>query len=262
MSETPKTPIKRTTGQTLKRLAPLGVLVVLLALFFGLGGHETLNIDAIARNYERLTGFVADNLLIASLTAIAVYTVATALSIPAAWLLTVTIGLLFGWMTGVVLAVIGATLGATLLFLIARYALADFFKARAGDTLNKMAAGFREDAVSYMLFLRLAAIFPFALVNVVPAVLGVPFFTYVWTTAIGIIPGAIAYSYAGAGLSSIVQQRAAACEVNQPPCGTPFTAGELITTDILIAFGLLAAVSLLPVVLKRLRGKKKENQTT
>lgn len=262
MSEVPTDNAKNTKGRTLKRLAPLGILIVLLALFFGLGGHENLSIDAIARNYDRLTGFVADNLIAAAVSAIIIYTVATALSIPAAWLLTVTIGLLFGWMTGAVLVLVGATVGASLLFLIARYALADFFKARAGNALNKMAAGFRDDAVSYMLFLRLAAIFPFALVNVVPAVLGVPFFTYVWTTAIGIIPGVIAYSYAGAGLSSIVQQRAAACEVNQPPCGTPFTAGELITTDILIAFGLLAAVSLLPVVLKRLRGKKKENQTT
>jgi uncharacterized membrane protein YdjX (TVP38/TMEM64 family) len=114
-----------------------------------------------------------------------------------------------------------------------------------------MAEGFRSDAVSYMLFLRLAPVFPFILVNVVPAILGVPFVTYLWTTFVGIIPGVLAYTFAGEGLRSIVHDRAAACAANVPPCGTPLTAGDLLTPQIGIAFALLAMVSLIPIVVKR-----------
>lgn len=120
-----------------------------------------------------------------------------------------------------------------------------------------MGKGFREDATSYMLFLRLAPVFPFTLINVVPAILGVRLSTFAWTTFVGIIPGVTAYAFAGEGLRSIVSERAAACAIDQPPCGTALSPADLVTKEILIAFALLGVVSLLPVVLKRLRRSDK-----
>lgn len=239
-----------------RRLLPLGILVAAIVVFLASGLHQRLSFDEIAINYASLTGMVAENPLISALTVIAIYAAATALSFPIAWLLTVTTGLIFGWAIGAFLVTIGATLGASILYFVARFALADFFKARAGPILNKMAEGFRKDATSYMLFLRMAPIFPFTLINVVPAILGVPFFTFAWTTFVGIIPAVIAYSFAGEGLRSIVIERAEACAQNVAPCGEALSPGDLVTPQIIIAFALLGIVALIPIVLRRIRNKR------
>jgi len=239
-----------------RRLLPLGLLVACVVLFFasGLGGFITF--DEIARRYGELSDWVARQPLLVFFLAVAGYAFATAISLPAGWLLTVTAGLILGWVIGTVAVVLGATLGACLLYVVARYALADFFRARSGKVLNRMAEGFREDSMSYLFFLRLAPVFPFALVNVVPAILGVPFRIYFLTTLFGIIPGTLAYAFAGEGLRSIVADRAAACAAGVPPCGDAISARDLVTPQILIAFGLLSLVALLPVILKRMRKAK------
>ena len=154
----------------------------------------------------------------------------------------------------------GATIGASLLFLIAKYALADFFKAKSSKFIKKMAKNFSQDAASYLLFLRLVPLFPFTLVNVIPAILGVRFTTFVWTTAIGIIPGVIAYTYAGEGLRSIIALRAIACEKNIAPCGQALNASDLVTKEIIIAISLLGLVALIPVIIKGFRPKFGEDK--
>ncbi len=246
----------RTAATLLKRWAPVALLLSALIAFFATGLHQRLSLDELALQYAGLTTYVADNTIQAMLFTMVIYMTAVAASFPAAWLLTVAIGLMFGWAMGTFIVVVGATLGASILFFAARSLLADFFRARAGARLNTMAEGFRENAVAYMLFLRLAPIFPFLLVNVVPAILGVRFTTYFWTTALGIIPGTIAYSFAGEGLRSIIGERASACTAGIAPCGEPFSARDIITPEMLIAFTLLALVSVMPAILKRLRGKK------
>lgn len=238
----------------IKRFVPLGVLVIAITAFFKSGLHRHLSFDSIAVNYGQLAEYVMAHPVLASLALVAAYAIAVALSFPAAWLLTVTAGLIFGWLWGGALVVFGATIGACILFLAARYALGDYFRQKAGGLVAKMAEGFRNDAVSYMFFLRFTPL-PFTLVNAVPGILGVKLSTFAWTTFVGIIPGVIAYSYAGEGLRSIVAERAEACGIGEPPCGTALSPGDLVTKEILIAFALLAVVSLIPVVLKRLRRK-------
>lgn len=250
-----------TKSNGMKRFIPLLVLVIAIVAFFASGLHQRLSFDEIAIRYGELANLVAEHPVLSGFAAIGIYAAATAISFPAAWLFTVTTGLIFGWMAGGVFVTLGATLGACILFGAARYALADFFKARAGGVLNRMAKGFRQDATSYMLFLRLAPVFPFTLVNVVPAILGVPFITFAWTTFVGIIPGVIAYAYAGEGLRSIVAQRAKACAADIAPCGEALTPGDLVTPQMLIAFALLGGVSLIPVALKWLRRIKSGTAT-
>ncbi len=246
---------KKTFPQLVKQWVPVALLIMAFVAFFASGLYEMLTLDELARRYGDLDAFIEHNFWGAVLGAIAIYILVTAASLPAATLLSIAIGLMFGWALGATIIVIGATLGASILFLVARSLLRDFFSKKAGDKLNIMAAGFRDDAVSYMLFLRLAAIFPFFVVNFVPAILGVRFFTFFWTTAIGIIPGTIAYAFAGEGLRSIVGDRAVACARNIAPCGQPLAPGDIITTEMLIAFILLALVSLMPVILKKIRKK-------
>lgn len=235
------------------KFVPLALIGALVIVFFALGPDRFLNFDEVALGYAELNETVAAQPLIAAAAAIALYTLVTSVSFPAAWLVTVVYGLVFGWALATSYVVVGATLGAGILYLVTRIALAEFFKKRAGKRLNKMAQGFKRDAWSYMLFLRLAPIFPFTLVNVVPAILGVPFRIFIITTALGIVPGTFAFAYAGEGLRSIVARRAEACMDGLPPCGTPLAPSDLVTPQTVFAFAVLGFVSLAPVLVRRLR---------
>jgi uncharacterized membrane protein YdjX (TVP38/TMEM64 family) len=230
-----------------RRLLPLAVLLAAIALVFATGLHRYLSFDALRENRQALQAFVADNYLAAALLYLAVYAAAVALSVPGAIILTVTGGFLFGSLAGTALVVIGATTGATLLFLIAKTALGDSLRRRAGGLVTKLEAGFRENALSYLLVLRLVPLFPFWLVNLAAAVLGVPLATYVLGTAVGIIPGSYVFATVGAGLGSVFDQG-----------GEPSLAGVL-TPQVLTALIGLAVLSLIPVAYKKLKGRSTAN---
>ncbi|HXI86985.1 MAG TPA: VTT domain-containing protein, partial [Parvularculaceae bacterium] len=148
---------------------------------------------------------------------------------------------LFGPWLGAALSVLGATIGASVLFLAARYAFADLLRQRAGPAIRKMEVGFQENALSYMLFLRLVPAFPFFLVNLVPAFLGVRFRTYVLGTFIGIIPGSLVYASLGDGFSAVVEK------------GGDIDLGVIFEPRFLLPIIGLAILALLPVVYKKLR---------
>jgi uncharacterized membrane protein YdjX (TVP38/TMEM64 family) len=168
--------------------------------------------------------------------AMLVYAAATALSFPGAVVLTLAAGFVFGPWVGTAVVVAGATVGATLAFLGARYLFADAARRRMGPRLRKLAAGFEADGFSYMLFLRLVPAFPFWLVNLAPALTSLGTRTFVAATAIGIIPGSFVYCYLGARLSTL----RSLSDVYRDPRW-------------LVALGLLAALSLAPVAWKKFR---------
>jgi len=167
-------------------------------------------------------------------------------------------GLLFGWQIGAPATIVAATIGATLIFLVARSSLGEGLAAKAGPWLARLSEGFKENALSYLLFLRLVPAFPFVVVNLAPAVLGVPLGTYVLGTFLGIIPGSTAFSIAGAGLGSVVEAQNAAyagCLAKNPGatdavCPYTIDTSKLVTTELLVAFAALGVVSLIPVAVK------------
>lgn len=252
-------PVRPATRAAWVRALPLAVLVigVCLALVFGL--DRWLNFDELARRYGVLTAFIAVRPVLSVCIAGLAYAAATAFAAPAGWVLTVAMGLAFGWIEGGIIVVFAATLGSSILFLAARTALYDFFRASAGHWLNRFARGFTADGANYMLFLRLFPVIPFALVNIVPAILGIRYSTFVWTTLVGIIPGTFIYTFAGEGLRMLIKEQARACAANAPPCGKMLDVGTLLTPQILIALGLMAMLSLLPALVRRLRSARPDN---
>ena len=234
----------RTTSALLKRLIPLVILLGGLATFFGFGLDRYISFDALRDNREVLLTLVEQYGLLASLAYMAMYATVVALSLPGGAVLSITGGFLFGAVWGTVHIVLSATLGATLLFLIAKTSLGDPLRARAGPWLQKMQAGFQENALSYLLVLRLVPLFPFFVVNLVPAFLGVALSTYVLGTFIGIIPGAFVYASVGAGLGSLFA------------AGGAFSAKGILTPQILVALVGLAVLALIPVVYKKLTGRR------
>jgi uncharacterized membrane protein YdjX (TVP38/TMEM64 family) len=188
----------------LRRILPLAVLALGLGLFYAFDLGRFLSFDALRDNRQALVAWAEGAGPAAWLAYIAVYALAIAFSVPGGVIMTIAGGFLFGPVLGATLTVVAATLGATCLFLAARYAFAEMLRNRAGSAIRRMEAGFNENALNYLLFLRLVPVFPFWLVNLVPAFLNVRLGTYVVATAVGIIPGTVVFSLVGDGLGAVL----------------------------------------------------------
>jgi len=226
----------------LRRLAPL--IAVLVAGLAALSLQDHFSIEVLREHRAVLNVFVAERAVLAGAAFIALYAVTTLLSLPVGAVLTIAGGFLFGVTFGTLYVVVGATLGATAIFIVARGALGDLFRAKAGPFIQRMEAGFRENAFSYLLVLRLIPLFPFFVVNLVPAFLGVSLRTYVIGTAVGIIPGTLVFALAGAGLGSIFDR------------GGAFTVESVLTPEIVAGLIGLSLLSLLPVAYKHLKARR------
>jgi len=227
-----------------KRLLPVVALAVFIVAAFAFHLDRYLSLDFLRQNRAQLSAYVAEHGLAASLGYVTAYVGVVALSLPGAAIMTLAGGFLFGVLVGATLTVIGATLGATLLFLVARSAVGDSLRKRAGPFLARMAEGFSKNAFSYLLFLRLVPAFPFWAVNLAAALLGMRLAPFVVATGLGIIPATVVYSAFGAGLGQVFDTGG---EVNLKSVFSP----TLIAA--LVGLGLL---SLVPVLLRWLRERR------
>ncbi len=221
----------------------VGFLAALVMIFMS-GAGDYLSLEALSANRERLLDFVQSNAVVAILAFMGIYVAAVAFSIPGAIWLTIAGGFVFGSLAGTLYIVVAATIGATLVFLLARYVLGDVLRAKAGNALKKMEDGFRKNALSYLFVLRLVPLFPFFLVNLVPAFLGVPLRTYVIGTFFGIIPGTFVYATVGAGIGDAL---AAGAGVDP--------AAALRQPTVIGALAGLVVLALIPVAYKRIKSR-------
>ena len=226
------------TGNRWLRLVVLALFASGVALFFALGGRRYVTLETLKANREALLAFTRSHYLQMILIACAVYTTSTALSLPGGLILSLATGFLFGRWVGTAIIVSSATVGATLVFLAARYLFADAARARMGGLAGKINKGFTEDSLSYLLFLRLVPVFPFWLVNLAPAFTGIRLSTYVLGTAMGIVPGSFVFANLGQSLGRI-----------ESPEGA-------LSKETLAAFTLLGLFALLPVLLRKVRARR------
>lgn len=234
-------PVSKTYRFSIRRLWPLAVLAGGLALFFVLDLDRYATLDALRDNRQLLADWVAAHRLLAMLAYLGLYTTMVAFSLPGALVATLTGGFLFGTLYGGGLAVVAATTGATILFVAARSALADLLRAKAGSAVARMEEGFRENAFNYLLVLRLVPIFPFFLVNLAPAFLGVSLSTFVAATLIGIVPGTFVFASLGNGLGAVFD------------AGRNPDLGLIFEPQVIGPILALAALALVPVLYRRLK---------
>ena len=219
----------------LGRLLLLGMFVAGFATFWLLGGPQWLSLDTLREHRDGLLAWTEQQRLLAVVLALAAYTLAVALSVPGAVVLSLATGLLFGRWLGTAIIVAAATLGATLVFLAARYLFADWARRRLPPRAQTLIAGFDRNAFNYLLFLRLVPVFPFWLVNLAPAFTQVQLRTYVVGTALGIIPGSFVFANLGRQLGRIK------------------SLDELLSPGTLVALALLGLLALVPVLVNRTR---------
>lgn len=241
IAERPDMPARSRRARVLRRWLPLVLLLVAVALAFALGLDKYLTFDSLKANRNALLDFVAMYPAVAPVAYMAIYAAVIALSLPGGAIMTMTGGFLFGVGFGTAWTAVGATVGATTVFLIARTSIGDSLRRRAGPWMRKMEAGFRENAISYMLVLRLVPLFPFFVVNLVPAFFGVRTAPYVLTTLFGILPATFVYASVGAGLGSVFDS------------GEEFSLTGVLTPQVIVALVGLAVLALIPVIYEKLR---------
>jgi uncharacterized membrane protein YdjX (TVP38/TMEM64 family) len=253
-----------TTGParlSIRRLWPLLGIVAIAIIVVATGTHRHLSFETLARHHGEIRDFIGANLAAAVLAYAGLYIAVVALSIPGGLFLTLAGGMLFGGLLAGAVTVVSATAGATVIFLIARSALGVHLARRAGPMVDRVAKGFVADAFNYLLFLRLVPLFPFWLVNIVPALVGVGLGTFVAATFVGIIPATFAFAFVGSGLESVIAAQTveyhACLAAGRPDCRFDFNVKSVITPELIAAFVLLGVVALIPVVVKRMRARSR-----
>jgi uncharacterized membrane protein YdjX (TVP38/TMEM64 family) len=239
------------------RFAPLALILVALAGFVGSGAHRALTLEGLLAQRSALRAFVEGHYAAALGLFALTYAALTAISAPGATIMTLASGALFGVWVGAPVSAFAATLGACLVFGAARTSLGAILSARAGPRLALLLAMFQREAVGVMLFLRLSPAFPFFLVNLAAALGGAPFRTYVWTTALGVLPACFVFAGAGAGLDQLagdaVRAQAACRAAGGLDCPLKIPFSALFSTPVLAAFIALSLLALAPALVRRRR---------
>ena len=164
---------------------------------------------------------------------IVIYVISTILFLPGS-VLTIAGGILFGPIWGTFYNLTGATIGATIAFLIARYLASDWVTRKSSGWLKQLIEGVEVEGWRFVAFVRLVPLFPFSLLNYALGLTRIRLFHYVVASYICMLPGAIAYTYLGyAGRNAVA-------------------GGEGMIQKALLGLGLLALVAFLPRLIKRL----------
>ena len=230
----------------MRRWLPLAILLDGLGAFFYFDLSQFLNFSTLQQHRQTLLSWTEAHYFQAAFIYIIIYILAVAISIPGAIFLTLVGGFLFGTIFGTLYVLISATLGATLIFLAVRIALEPWVAKKTSRWIKKMRTGFKQGAFQYLLFLRLVPLFPFWVINIVPALLGVKASTFMLATFIGIIPGSIVYVTLGNGLGSIFDR-------NETP-----NLGIIFELPVLLPLLGLAFLSLVPIIYQ---WKKRKSST-
>lgn len=249
--------LEKTALHRVKRWAPLAALLAVMALVFAMGWHHELTFENLVQRRDDLHAWTHSHTLPALLAYMALYWAVVALSLPGAGFITIAGGLLFGVWIAAPATVVAATLGATTVFLVARSSLGAALAERAGPWLARLSSGFEREGLSYMLFLRLVP-FPFFIVNLVPAVIGVPLRIFVVGTFFGIIPATFAFSYLGETLDRIIVHARTSYDAcvaahGAASCHLMVKIDALPIKHILIALTLIGLLALIPPLAKKWR---------
>ena len=218
-----------------------GILVVFAAVvgafyFFDLGKYLTL--ESLKANRASLGALRTAHAFLFAAIFVLIYVVQTAFSLPGAAILSLAAGAIFGVLQGTLFVVSGATVGATLAFLVSRTLLREWVVKKFGARMGGIDRGLRENGLSYLLFLRLVPAFPFFLVNIACGVTGLPLRTYALGTLFGIMPGSLVFVNAGASLAAIESVR------------------QVANLRVLGSFALLGLFALLPTIINAVRKRR------
>ena len=229
----------------MRRFGPLALVALAAVAFLSSGAARHLSLHGLSARRDMLQALVHAHPVVTLASYVAIYTLAIGLSLPAALVLTLTGGLLFGTWIGGAAAALSCTLGAAVIFLICRTAMGDVLRRRAGPTVARIADDVRRDAFSYIIALRLIPVMPFWLANLALGFIDVPLRVFVTASLIGIAPVSLIYAGLGASLNVVFAhgQRPDLHLALRPAVFLPLMG--------------LALLALAPIVVRRLRERSR-----
>ncbi|WP_341368217.1 TVP38/TMEM64 family protein [Yoonia sp. BS5-3] len=233
------------TNPILKKL-PL-IIIIAVALFGAYFLRDYLSFEALAENREALIDFRDANYLLTVLVFVAAYVVIVAFSLPGATIATLTGGFLFATFPGALFNITAATIGATAIFLAARWGFGETLGKKLEDTdgaVKKIKDGIDENQWSMLFLIRLVPAVPFFLANLIPSFLEVPLHRFAISTFFGIVPGTVVYTSVGAGLGDVFAR------------GETPNLGIIFEPQIIFPILGLCVLAAMPIVINALRGKK------
>ncbi|MEO0367301.1 MAG: VTT domain-containing protein [Pseudomonadota bacterium] len=219
----------------------IAIFASLLGAFFYFDGAQYLSLDALKAQKENLDGFYSDNPFVVGAIYFVAYVIVAAFAIPAAAIVTLAGGAIFGFGIGLLLASFASTIGATIAFLLTRFLFHESVEAKFGDRLGAINSGIEKEGALYVFGLRLVPLFPFFVVNSLLALTKLKTFTFYWASQIGMLAGTAVYVYAGTQLAQIS------------------SLSDILSPQLLIAFALLG---ILPIASKKLMNWLRANSST
>jgi len=219
------------------KIVILVLFAIFFASFFGLGWYQYLNLETFQANQASLQSLIGSNYALSVGLFILAYIGAVALQVPSASVLTLAGGALFG-LIGVIYVNIGATLGGTCSFLLARYLFQESALKKFSKQFAVVNIELGQNALGYLFFIRLTPVLPFFVANILLGLTDIRLWKFLWTTSLGILPGSFVYIYAGTQLASLN------------------TVSDIVSPRILLVFVLLGLLSLVPVIFKKLKKSK------
>ena len=212
----------------------IGLIVFIILLrFSGVGSY--FKFEHLKEHRESLQNMVQKHYTSSVFLYIILYAFLVSLSVPTSALLTVTGGFLFGTIPGLMYTNIGATTGAVISFVLFRYFLGSIVQKKYKAKLEGFNNAVEEQGTYYLVVVHFLAFVPFVLINILASFTNISLWTFIWTTAVGIIPGSLVYSDAGSQLATIDSLK------------------DIFSIHIVVAFVLLGGLAFLPTILKQLR---------
>lgn len=240
----PVTPDDNPKYSRLWHILPLAIIIVAAIVVYAVGLNTYFRIETLRTHRHQLVEMVSHHYAATVFAFMGIVIAVVALSIPADALLAVASGFLFHQPWATVYMVIASTIGAVIIFSVARLAISAAWRARTTTAFSNMEQGFKRNAISYLLFLRFIPFSPFWLINLLAAFFNVPFWTFAWTTLVGIIPGSFVHAQAGEGLGAILDS------------GQPFSLHTIFNVQVTVALIALAIFALIPVVIRKIRSRR------
>ena len=217
-------------------LVTVGLFLIVIVLFRAFNLARFFSLTTLQSNATLLSTFSRDYYLLSILAFVTVFSSIIIFSIPVTGPFTLLGGFLFGMLRGALFSTVGAIVGATLSFFIFRRGLSDFVQQKYGDKLKTFKRNIKHHGGSYLLMLQFSTVVPYGVINMLAALSGVPLWTFLWTTALGFMPYALIYTFAGSRFTTIT------------------SVGDIFSPSVIAAFVLLMLLSIVPLIVRRLRG--------
>lgn len=218
-------------SKSVTSISILSLISLLMAAFFYWDLYHLLTFEQLQAQKERLASYYLEHRLKTELLFFASYVFVTSLSIPAATVLTLAGGFLFGFLKATILISLASTIGATFAFWGSRFLLKDWVQNRFGAKLNMVNEGIKKEGGFYLFTLRLFPLFPFFAINLLMGLTPYKTWKYFLISLISMLPVTLVYVNAGTQLSQV------------------HSMNDILSLDLVFAFALLGIT---PLALKRL----------